>query len=173
VKHARLLVSTLVVPLAILSLGVATAWLSDSGTFHHTITAAESFSGSTEKVWVCKLVGPPDDPHVAEGKNPIHVSANSVDADDAASDDHPSYVAEDGEVECKVPAKPGSEENVDEEVQAESEPEPSQESDGVVESQMDETTERVTTDPGALEESPELASEPTGTNGDPATPPDG
>jgi hypothetical protein len=169
-KHARLLVSTLVVALAILSLGVATARLSDSGTIRHSITAAESFSGSTDKIWVCKLVGPPDDPRVAEGTNPIQVSADSVDADDAFSDAHPSYVVEDGEIECEVPDKSESGENVTEEVKSQSELEPSQESDGVVDSQVDETTEPVTTDPGALEESAEPASKTGDAEGDSATP---
>lgn len=62
---------------------------------------------------MCKLVRPPDGPKVNEGDNPIHVSADSNDAQEAFSDSHPSYVVEGGDVECEIPdpEEPGSEES--------------------------------------------------------------
>lgn len=103
-RHSRLLGSILVLTLAGLSIGAATAWLSDSETITYEISAASDFSGvPDEKVWVCKLVGPPHDPKVKEGGNPIHVEADSVEAREAFSDTHPSYVVESGDVECEIP----------------------------------------------------------------------
>jgi len=103
-KTSRILASVLVVALAGMSLGVATAWFSDSETITYQISAASDFGDEAEeKVWVCKLVGSPDELEVKDGKNPIHVSVNSTDADEGFSDAHPSYVVEDGDVECEVP----------------------------------------------------------------------
>lgn len=102
--RTRILASVLVVALAGMSLGVATAWFSDSETIAYQISAASDFGEEVEeKVWVCRLVGSPDDPEIKAGENPIHVSVNSTDAEEGFSDAHPSYVVEDGEVECEVP----------------------------------------------------------------------
>lgn len=85
-------------------MGTATAWFSDSETVRFEITAADDFaSGTGEKVWVCKLVGPPENPSVKPGKNPIHVSIDSIDAEEGFADAHPSYVVEHGDVVCEVP----------------------------------------------------------------------
>lgn len=103
-RTRRVLASILVVALGGVSVGVATAWYSDSGTIEYQISAASDFgSESDEKVWVCKLIGPPHDPQVMEGKNPIHVSLSSIHAEEGFSDAHPSYVVEHGDVECSVP----------------------------------------------------------------------
>ncbi len=105
-RNTRLLVSMLLVALAALSVGVATAQWSDSETITYEITAAGDFADEPEeKVWVCKLVGPPHDPKVKKGENPIHVSVNSIDAEEGFSDAHPSYVVEHGNVGCSVPAE--------------------------------------------------------------------
>ncbi len=94
----------LVVALAALSMGTATAWLADSATVRFEITAADDFGPDlAEKVWVCKLVGPPDNPIVKPGRNPIHVSVDSIDAEEGFSDAHPSYVVDSGDVACEVP----------------------------------------------------------------------
>lgn len=104
-RHSRLLASILALTLAGLTIGTATAWLSDSETITYEISAASDFGDEpVEKVWVCKLVGPPDEPKVKEGDNPIHVSADSIEAEEAFSDTHPSYVVESGDVECEIPA---------------------------------------------------------------------
>lgn len=103
-RNRRLLASLVAVALAAVSMGTATAWFSDSATIRFEITAADNFGpGTGEKVWVCKLVGPPDDPSVKPGKNPIHVSVESIDAEEGFSDAHPSYVVEHGDVVCEVP----------------------------------------------------------------------
>ena len=103
-RRNRFLASLVTVALAALSIGTATAWFSDSATIRFEISAADDFGGSDgDKVWVCKLIGPPDDPRVKAGKNPIHVSVNSVDADEGFSDAHPSYVVEHSDVICTVP----------------------------------------------------------------------
>lgn len=59
-------------------------------------------------VWVCKLVGPLDHPQLAAGRDPIQVSVESPVADDAYSDSHPSYIVDDGNVECELPLGAGS-----------------------------------------------------------------
>lgn len=103
-RTRRVLASILVVALGGVSVGVATAWYSDSGTIEYQISAASDFGGEPdEKVWVCKLTGPPHDPEVKKGDNPIHVSVNSAHAEEGFSDAHPSYVVEHGDVECSVP----------------------------------------------------------------------
>lgn len=102
--RSRLLASILTLTLAGLTIGVATAWLSDSETITYEISAASDFGDEpAEEVWVCKLVGPPDEPSVKEGDNPIRVSADSINAQEAFSDTHPSYVVESGDVECEIP----------------------------------------------------------------------
>ena len=110
----RLGISLIAIGLASLGVGAATAWFSDSGTIQFDILAAVDFGHHDEEanVWVCKLVGPPDSPSLAPGKNPIHVSSNAVDAEEGFSDAHPSYVVEHGDVECVVPApdEPGTSE---------------------------------------------------------------
>lgn len=102
-KRQQVVVSLLAIALVALSIGTATAWFADSETLRFEITAAGDFEDVETKVWVCKIVGPPDDLQVKPGVNPIHVSANSLDADDAFSDTHPSYVVENGDVVCVVP----------------------------------------------------------------------
>lgn len=103
-RRKRLLVSVLVVALAALSMGTATAWLADSATVRFEITAADDFGPDlAEKVWVCKLVGPPDNPIVKPGRNPIHVPVDSIDAEEGFSDAHPSYVVDSRDVVCEVP----------------------------------------------------------------------
>lgn len=99
----RRLVSLLLVALAGVSLGVATAWMSDSGTFNYTVTAAAPEGDGGDRIWTCKLAGPPAEPKLAPGQNPLQVSVNSVDAQDAFSDAHPSYVVESGEIVCVEP----------------------------------------------------------------------
>jgi hypothetical protein len=131
-RRNRFLVSLVTVALAALSIGTATAWFSDSATIRFEISAAEDFgSDDGGKVWVCKLIGPPDNPSVKAGKNPIHVSVNSVDAEEGFSDAHPSYVVEHGHVICIVPETSGPPESDDApeprivETPAVEEPEPS------------------------------------------------
>ena len=103
-RRNRFFASLVTVALAAFSIGTATAWFSDSATIRFEISAADDFGGNHgAKVWVCKLIGPPDNPSVKRGKNPIHVSANSVDASEGFSDAHPSYVVEHGDVICTVP----------------------------------------------------------------------
>lgn len=122
-RHTRLLASILSIALAALSVGVATAWYSDSAAINYQISAASDFGDEPdEKVWVCKLIGPPDDPQVKEGKNPIHVSVNSIHAEEGFSDAHPSYVVEHGNVECSVSEKHAVDRNSREEEQVESPP---------------------------------------------------
>jgi hypothetical protein len=100
----RLLASLLLIGLAGSSIGAMGAWFSDSGALRFEIEAADDFGGEEPaKVWVCKLVGPPGSTKVKEGKNPIHVSINSTDADQGFSDAHPSYIVENGDVVCVVP----------------------------------------------------------------------
>jgi hypothetical protein len=106
-RRNRVLASLITVALAALSIGTATAWFSDSATIRFEISAADDFDGDDRgKVWVCKLIGPPEDPSVKPGQNPIHVSAGSLDAEEGFSDAHPSYVVEHGEVVCAVPVLP-------------------------------------------------------------------
>lgn len=116
------MISALVLGLASLSLGVAHAWLSSSAGLHHTISAASSFGETSDEVWVCKLVGSTDDLRLAEGKNPIHVSVLSIDAQQGFSDNHPSYLVKDGESVCHVPDSDGSESSNIEEGNARSGP---------------------------------------------------
>jgi hypothetical protein len=102
-NRSRLLASVLVVVLAVVSIGTATAWFSDSAILQFEITAAPDFDpDGHDKVWVCKLIGPPEDPWVKPGKNPIHVSIESTDAEEAFTDSHPSYIVEHGDVECEA-----------------------------------------------------------------------
>ena len=54
--------------------------------------AAANEGQGAEKVWVCKMVGQPGDARPSTGLNPIHVSENSTDAQEAFSDAHPSFV---------------------------------------------------------------------------------
>lgn len=103
-RRNRLLASLVAMALAAVSIGTATAWFSDSETLRFEITAADDFDhASGEKIWVCKLIGPPDNPSVKPGKNPIQVSVNSVDGDEGFSDTHPSYIVEHGDVVCEIP----------------------------------------------------------------------
>lgn len=111
-RRNRILASLVAIVLAALSIGTATAWFSDSETMRFEITAAGHFDNEGGKVWVCKLVGPPDDLRVKPGKNPIHVSVNSLDANEGFSDAHPSYVVAHGDVVCEVPATPAPDEAV-------------------------------------------------------------
>ena len=105
-RRNRILASLVTVALAAVSIGTATALFSDSATIRFEISAADDFGGNDgAKVWVCKLIGPPDNPSVKAGKNPIYVSANSVDADEGFSDAHPSYVVEHGDVICALPGQ--------------------------------------------------------------------
>jgi hypothetical protein len=104
-RRNRVLASLITVTLAALSIGSATAWFSDSATLRFEISAADDFDGSDGgTVWVCKLIGPSNAPTLKPGKNPIHVAANSLDAEEAFSDAYPSYVVEHGDVVCLVPA---------------------------------------------------------------------
>lgn len=133
----RLLVGILALSLAGLTIGAAAAWLSDSETITYEINAASDFGdASVEKVWVCKLIGPPHDPKVKEGDNPIHVSADSNDAQETFSDSHPSYVVEDGDVEREIPdpEEPGSDDS-------------NTESTNVDQTEPDELEEEGSTDP--------------------------
>lgn len=115
-RRTRLLSLLLIVGLvATVSLATATAWYSDSETFTHQVTASDDFGGATPKVWVCKLVGPPEDPSLAPGNNPIEVSLDSLDALEGFADAHPSYVVESGDVECEVPEIESSESGTPEE----------------------------------------------------------
>jgi hypothetical protein len=165
-KYLRLLVSTMVLALAVLSLGIATAWLSDSGALHHRITAAPSFATTSSEVWVCKLVGPPDHPHVKEGKNPIHVSVDSVEAEHGFSDAHPSYVVDDGKAECKVPAYvSGSEETVADEIQPNSDLTSPLDSDGDARTREEQSPDPTTGDPDGNKGSTDSPSDTTGTDG--------
>ena len=85
--------------------GGASAYFSDSGSVEVQISAASVTTvppSLPQKVWVCKMVGPPDNPRLAPGENPIHVSVNSLDAQNGFSDAHPSYVVDEG-AECVVP----------------------------------------------------------------------
>lgn len=112
----RLLASVLIITLAILSIGTAEAWLSDSGTLRRTISAAPGSTHQDDpKVWVCTLVGPPHDPSVKEGRNPIKVSTYSIQAEEGFSDAHPSYVVENGGAKCEVPQGEETDENSDDE----------------------------------------------------------
>lgn len=99
--------------LAALSVSPSFAFFSDSGSFARSFTAAGDFADTDpdtdEKVWVCKIVGPPGGYFLKPGKNPIHVSVNSVDAEEGFSDAHPSYIVEPGET-CTWPREePGAE----------------------------------------------------------------
>lgn len=108
-RRRRILASLVVVTLALLAIDTANAWMSGSQSVRFEITAADfdQPDDTGGKVWVCKLIGPPDEPRVKPGKNPIHVSIASLDAEQAFSDAHPSYVVEHAEVECAVPASTG------------------------------------------------------------------
>ena len=100
-RRVRLvLLALLVAGVGVVMAGSAIGWMSDSGEFHWSITVARA---PEETVWVCKMVGPPDDPHLAPGENPIEVSVNSASAAEAFSDAHPSYVVEEGE-QCVEPS---------------------------------------------------------------------
>lgn len=57
-------------------------------------------------VWVCKIVGSPGDYRVKEGKNPIYVSVNSTDADEAFADSHPSYIVDGEDSACTYTPPP-------------------------------------------------------------------
>jgi hypothetical protein len=66
----------------------------------------DEHDGDDKKVWVCVVLVRKDGIHLLKpGKNPVHVSVNSHDARDAASADHPSYVVDDGAVQCRVDGK--------------------------------------------------------------------
>ncbi|HEU4895367.1 MAG TPA: hypothetical protein VFT85_05980 [Acidimicrobiia bacterium] len=104
-RRNRVLASSIAVALAVFSIGTATAWFSDSASIRFEISAADDFD-DVGKVWVCKLIGPADDPILKPGKNPIHVSAGSLDAQEGFSDAHPSYIVEHGDVVCVVPTVP-------------------------------------------------------------------
>lgn len=161
--------STLIVALAALSLSVATAWFSDSGELHHSISAAPSFGERPDKVWVCRLVGPMDDPRVADGKNPIFVSVNSVEGEHAFSDAHPSYVVDNGETECHTPdAAFEPEESVVEGAAPEGDQTTSNGSDGEVTSGEDGSPEQAPEGPGAPGEPTEPGPGPSGIGGDQA-----
>jgi hypothetical protein len=113
-RRNRFLVSLVTVALAALSIGTATAWFSDSATIRFEISAANDFGDDDGgKVWVCKLTGPPSSPSLKPGKNPIHVSVDSVDAEEGSSNEHPSYVVEHGDVVCTVPETGGPPESED------------------------------------------------------------
>lgn len=87
------------------TIGGTSAYFSDSGSVEVQVSAASVTTVSPslpKKVWVCKMVGTPDNPRLAPGKNPIHVSVNSVDAHNGFSDAHPSYIVDEG-AECVVP----------------------------------------------------------------------
>lgn len=101
----RALVMVIVLGLAAVTIPAAFAYFSEVGTFRYTITAAHDFGGDDdgdqeEKVWVCKVVGHPEDPRLKEGKNPIRVGVDSADARDGFSDEHPSFIV-DGHMECE------------------------------------------------------------------------
>lgn len=115
-RHRRVLASILALALAVLSIGTATAWLSDSATLQYQISAASDFGDghedeAHEEVWVCKLTSQPRDPSVKEGKNPIYVGVDSTHAQNGLSDAHPSYIVESGDVECEAPDKEEEGEN--------------------------------------------------------------
>jgi len=46
----------------------------------------------TDKVWVCKVVGPANHYRLQTGNNPIHVAINSTQYNAAFADSHPSFV---------------------------------------------------------------------------------
>lgn len=81
-----------------------------SATVGITIQAAEDFpsedpqededpTDEEEKVWICKLVGQPDNPNLAEQNNPRQVSASATD-NGVFNDKHGSPVVDDGDVDC-------------------------------------------------------------------------
>ena len=47
-------------------------------------------------IWVCKVVGHPEQPRLI-GEDPLYVSVHSRDGREAFSDEHPSYVVEEGD----------------------------------------------------------------------------
>ncbi|MFP3915704.1 MAG: hypothetical protein ACLFWM_12570 [Actinomycetota bacterium] len=109
----RLAVMVMCLALAALMIRAAFAPLSDRGEFEYRITAADHFGDGDreepgERVWVCRVVGPPGNLRVKEGENPIHVSVASSEALEAFAGSHPSYVVEEGE-ECVWPREGGEE----------------------------------------------------------------
>ncbi len=83
----------------------AGAWFSASASRTYTITTGtwdnDAEDGDPEepdtssKVWGCKLVGPPGQPQLSRGENPIRVVASST-SDGRFSDGHGSPVVEEG-----------------------------------------------------------------------------
>lgn len=74
-----------------------------------TAMADTTAGSSTDKVWVCKVVGGPGDYRLQTGDNPIHVSANVLDSDvnpvmgSPFSDAQPSFlIASDSRALCEA-----------------------------------------------------------------------
>lgn len=68
------------------------------GSVTYSITTAERFDPDEDRVWVCKLTGPPDEPRLARGENPIEVAPEAT-TDDHLNDQHGSPVV-DEDTDC-------------------------------------------------------------------------
>lgn len=93
----RLLLLTVIVALcASVVASPALAYFSTlGGSVTYSITTAERLDPDEGQVWVCKLTGPPDEPRLARGENPIEVAPEAI-TDDHLNDQHHSPVVEEG-----------------------------------------------------------------------------